>query len=95
MGGTPVSIGGALQDALRLCGLGHLLHEQKLRAGWERVVGDKAAGMAALETLREGVLHVRVGDAVWRNELHYQREAIRAAANALLGAEVVREVRLR
>lgn len=95
MGGTPVSIAGTLHDALRQCGLGFLLHEQKLRDGWERVVGGKAAAMAALETLRDGVLHVRVGDAAWRNELHYQREAIRAAANALLGAEVVREVRLR
>jgi len=95
MGGTPVSIGGALHDALRLCGLAHLIPERKLRDGWERVVGEKAATVAALEMLRDGVLHVRVGDAAWRNELHYQREAIRAAANALLGAELVREVRLR
>jgi hypothetical protein len=51
MAGTPVPIGGALQEALRAQGLGFLLHEQKLREQWTRVMGDKAAQVAALESL--------------------------------------------
>jgi hypothetical protein len=38
---------------------------------------------------------VRVDSAVWRNELHYQRDAIRERANGILGADIVREIRLR
>ena len=95
MGGTPVPIGGALQDALRAQGLGFLLYEQKLRAGWERVVGGPAAKVAALESLKEFVLTVKVDGAAWRQELHYQRETIRARANELLGVDVVKDVRLR
>jgi predicted nucleic acid-binding Zn ribbon protein len=95
MGGTPVPIGGALQESLRPLGLGFLLHEQKLREQWERVLGEKAARVASLESLKDFVLNVRVEGAVWRNELHYQSEAIRTRANEILGADIVREVRLR
>jgi predicted nucleic acid-binding Zn ribbon protein len=95
MGGTPVPIGGALQESLRAQGLGFLLHEQKLREQWVRVVGDKAAKVAGLESLKDFVLHVKVEGAVWRNELHYQCDAIRHRANEVLGADIVREVRLR
>jgi predicted nucleic acid-binding Zn ribbon protein len=95
MGGTPVPIGGALQESLRAQGLGFLMHEQKLREQWARVLGDKAAQVAGLESLKDFVLHVKVEGAVWRNELHYQLDAIRQRANEVLGADIVREVRLR
>ncbi|HLU70125.1 MAG TPA: DUF721 domain-containing protein [Fibrobacteria bacterium] len=95
MGGTPVPIGGALQESLRAQGLGFLMYEQKLREQWTRVVGDRASQVAALESLKDFVLHVKVDGAVWRNELHYQCDAIRQRANDVLGANVVREVRLR
>lgn len=95
MGGTPVPIGGALQESLRAQGLGFLMHEQKLREQWTRVVGEKAARVAALESLKDFTLSVKVADATWRNELHYQLEAIRTRANEVLGVDVVREIRLR
>jgi predicted nucleic acid-binding Zn ribbon protein len=96
--GNPVPIGGAggaLQQMLQASGLGFLLHETRLRERWEEVVGGPAAKVAALESLKDFVLHVKVESATWRNELHYQRDAIRAKANAVLGADIVREVRLR
>jgi predicted nucleic acid-binding Zn ribbon protein len=95
MGGTPVPIGGALQESLRAQGLGFLVHEQKLREQWERVMGGKAAQVAQLESLKDFVLHVKVEGAVWRNELHYQLDAVRKRANEVLGADIVREIRLR
>jgi len=95
MGGTPVPIGGALQESLRAQGLGFLMYEQKLRAQWTHVLGDRAAQVAALVSLKDFVLQVKVDGAVWRNELHYQCDAIRKRANEVLGVEVVREVRLR
>jgi predicted nucleic acid-binding Zn ribbon protein len=96
--GNPVPIGGsggALQQMLQASGLGFLLHETRLRERWIEVVGEPAAKVAALDSLQGFVLHVRVENGAWRQELHYQRDAIRAKANALLGAEIVREVRLR
>jgi predicted nucleic acid-binding Zn ribbon protein len=95
VGGSPVPIGGALQETLRAQGLGFLLHENKLRGQWESIVGGPAAKFAALESLKDFVLHVRVDGAVWRNELHYQCDAIQKRANEVLGADIVRDVRLR
>jgi predicted nucleic acid-binding Zn ribbon protein len=95
MSNAPVPIGGALQETLRAQGLGFLLHENRLRENWEKILGAKAAQIAKLESLKDFVLGIKVDEAVWRNELHYQREAIRQKANGILGAEIVREVRLR
>jgi predicted nucleic acid-binding Zn ribbon protein len=95
MSNSPVPIGGALQEALRAQGLGFLLHENRLRENWEGILGAQAAKIAQLESLKDFVLCIQVDGAVWRNELHYQREAIRQKANGILGADIVREVRLK
>jgi predicted nucleic acid-binding Zn ribbon protein len=81
-----------LADVLKQAGLAHLPHEDKLRRNWEALLGPKAAHIASLDSLRGYVLKVRVESAVWRQELAFQREAIRRRANELLGADLVREV---
>ena len=95
MSNAPVPIGGALQEALRAQGLGFLLHENRLRENWEKILGTKAATIAKLESLKDFVLSIKVDEAAWRNELHYQRDTIRQKANEILGADIVREVRLK
>ena len=72
MAGNPVPIGGsggALQQMLQASGLGFLLHETRLRERWIDVVGEGAAKVVALESLKDFVLHVKVEKAAWRNEL--------------------------
>ena len=83
-------LGGMLDRA----GLGHLVYEEKLRSEWSRLMGPKASGMARLEGLKGWILKVRVESATWRQELHYQRDTIRNRANAILGAELVKDVML-
>ncbi len=92
---APVSIGGALQEALSAQGLGYLLPESRLRGRWVEVMGERAAPIAELDSLRNFVLTVKVADGTWRQELHFQREAIRGRANQILGGPVVRDVQLR
>ena len=93
-GYAPVSIHGALRETLDSLKLGFLLHEAKLRRRWNEVVGERAAEMAEMESLKDFVLSVRVSQAAWRQELHFQRDAIRARANGVLGSNLVRDVRL-
>ena len=94
-GSAPVSIQGALLDTLKTQGLGHILYESRLRNQWTELTGEKAAHIAELDSLKEGVLSIKVADAAWRNELHYQRETLRKRANQILGVNVVKDVRLR
>jgi predicted nucleic acid-binding Zn ribbon protein len=95
MKSIPVSIQGALQETLQAQGLGHLLQEARLREKWTELMGKRAAGIAEMESLKDGLLSVRVADAAWRNELHYQRDALRLKANQILGMNTVKDVRLR
>src|SRR5262245_33409965 len=90
---TPmVGVSQVLHGVLETAGLGHLLYEDKLRRNWGALMGERAAALTSLESLKDFNLKVKVENAAWRNELHYQREAIKARANGLLGAELVREV---
>lgn len=83
-----------LGSLLDQSGLGHLVYEEKLRRQWAALMGPKAAAIARLESLKGWTLRVRVDSATWRNELHFQREALRKRANEILGAELVKEVQL-
>ena len=89
---APVGIAQVLAGVLQDAGMGHLLHEDKLRRSWQAVMGPRASAMAALESFKDYVLKVRVESATWRMELHYQKDAIRARANAVLGADLVKDV---
>ncbi|HLP40716.1 MAG TPA: DUF721 domain-containing protein [Fibrobacteria bacterium] len=90
--GPPVELNRALQGVLAEAGLGHLLHEEKLRRNWLSLLGPRASAIASLEGLKGWTLRVRVESATWRNELSYQKEEIRARANEFLGADLVRDV---
>ena len=81
-----------LDGVLAQAGLAHLLYEDKLRKQWASLLGPRASAMASLESLKGWTLKVRVESAVWRMELHYQRESIRARANQILGAELIKDV---
>lgn len=87
-----VELNQALSGVLAEAGLGHLLHEEKLRRNWESLMGPRACGIATLEGLKGWVLRVRVESSTWRNELSYQRETLKARANEILGADLVRDV---
>ena len=89
-----VGLNHALQGVLADAGLGHLIHEEKLRRNWEALLGPRASAIATLEGLKGWVLRVRVESATWRNELSFQREEIRKKANDLLGAELIKDVLL-
>jgi predicted nucleic acid-binding Zn ribbon protein len=87
-----VELSRVLSGVLEQAGLAHLPHEDKLRRNWEKLMGPKASALTALEGLRGWVLKVKVESAVWRQELSFQREAIRRRANEILGAELVKDV---
>ncbi len=89
-----VGVSQVLNGMLDRAGLGHLASEDALRKQWSTLMGPRAAEMAKLESLKGWILKVRVESATWRNELHYQRDAIKKRANEMLGAELVKDVML-
>jgi predicted nucleic acid-binding Zn ribbon protein len=89
-----VGVSQVLAGVMAQAGLGHLVYEEKLRTNWSALLGAKASAMAGLESCKDGILRVKVESATWRHELSYQRETIRKRANEILGADLVKEVKL-
>jgi predicted nucleic acid-binding Zn ribbon protein len=62
---------------------------------WENLVGPDTAPHCRLTSLRDGVLRVTVDTAPRGTQLRYREAEVVERATALLGADVVRELRVR
>ena len=91
---APKRVGEHLGTYLQRRGWAERLGGASLSGDWERVVGPELARVSEPVRLAGGVLVVRVVDQVWATQLRYLVGRIRDAANGLLGANAVREVRL-
>ena len=66
----------------------------RLAAAWAEVVGPRLARETAPESLEAGVLTVAAGTGPWGAQARFLAEEIRHRANAALGVEAVRAVRI-
>lgn len=89
-----IGVSQVLAGVMAEAGLGHLMYEEKLRGMWTVLLGAKASGIAELESCKDGILRIKVESATWRQELSYQREAIKQRANEILGINLVKDVKL-
>ncbi|MFI3258590.1 MAG: DUF721 domain-containing protein [Rikenellaceae bacterium] len=69
--------------------------EGKLPDTWREVVGDHVANMTSELRFERGILHVKVDSSLIRQELFYQREALKEELNRiskvrLIGSVIVR-----
>lgn len=87
-----LDLGRLLGPVLDQAGLAHVLLESRLRGNWTEVMGERAAKIAKLVSLKEGKLRVEVENAAWRQELHFEREVLRERANRALGRDYVKDV---
>jgi predicted nucleic acid-binding Zn ribbon protein len=66
----------------------------RLAAAWAEVVGPRLAAETAPASLEGGVLTVEASTGPWGAQARFLGEEIRRKANAALGGEVVRAVRV-
>ena len=69
--------------------------EGKLPETWRAVVGDRIANETTELRLENHILHVRLRSSILRQELFYQREALRDALNEKSGVRLVNAVIIR
>jgi predicted nucleic acid-binding Zn ribbon protein len=69
--------------------------EGKLPETWRAVVGDRIANETTEIRLENHILHVRLRSSILRQELFYQREALRDALNEKSGVRLVNAVIIR
>lgn len=69
--------------------------EGKLPDTWRTVVGDRVANETTELKLENHILHVRIRSSVLRQELFYQRDALRDALNEQAGVRLINAVIVR
>jgi predicted nucleic acid-binding Zn ribbon protein len=62
---------------------------------WPDIVGEKIAGMTAVQSVRSGVLYVDVEASAWAQELQMYRADLTSRVNAYLGAGSIRDIQFR
>ncbi len=92
-----VPAGDVVAEILRSAGAMEAVREHRLVTRWTEVVGERVAARAWPDGLKNGVLHVRVANAAWMQELSFLRDALAEKANRVVddgGAPLVHSVRL-
>jgi len=86
-------LGGAIGRLIEGLGYSERLSEQKAVELWPSVAGEGISAVSRAVGINDGVLTVRVRNSVWRNELVYLADEIRARLNGELGRELVKKIK--
>ena len=82
-------MGDLLEEFFRRPYIAAKVAEGKLPDTWRAVVGDRAADLTSELRLERRILHVRIQSSVLRQELFYQRDALRDELNRRSGVAFI------
>lgn len=88
-------MGELLEEFFRRPYIAAKVAEGKLPDTWRTVVGEKIANETTELRLENHILHVRIRSSVLRQELFYQRDALRDALNEQSGVRLINAVIVR
>ena len=83
----------AIEEAIDSTGIKSALSQEAAVVLWGSVVGEAVSSVTKAERVESGVLIVKVETAVWRQELHMQKEEIINKVNKKIGTRAIREIR--
>ena len=72
--------------------LAQMLRPHLAKVHWAAVVGPQVAGVTQVESVRDGVLFVRVKNSVWANELTLLKEDMLRRLNSKLGGRILTDI---
>lgn len=88
-------MGELLEEFFRRPYIAAKVAEGKLPDTWRTVVGDRVANETTELKLENHILHVHIRSSVLRQELFYQRDALRDALNEQAGVRLINAVIVR
>ncbi|HOF04302.1 MAG TPA: DUF721 domain-containing protein [Syntrophales bacterium] len=90
----PAPLGEVLQSLMKKQGVPLTTGDVSLRRIWNEAVGDQIAAQTAPETVKRGILMVKVSSSVWMHHLQFLKKDILQRFNSLYGKGDVRELKL-
>jgi len=88
----PEILGEILRKILKKRNIPHTATDRYLLDTWRRAVGPQIAAQTHPDTLKRGILFVRVSAPVWLHQLRFMKEEILGKINELNGKEAVRSL---
>ncbi len=83
----------AIEEAVDVAGIKSALDQETAITLWSVIVGDVVSGVTKAENVESGTLVVKVKTAVWRQELHMQKEKMIKKINKKIGTKAIRDIR--
>ena len=83
----------AIEEAIDSAGIKSALSQEAAVVLWGSIVGEAVSSVTKAERVESGTLIVKVETAVWRQELHMQKEEIINKVNKKIGTQAIREIR--
>ena len=83
----------AIEEAIDSAGIKSALSQEAAVVLWGSIVGEAVSSVTKAERVESGTLIVKVETAVWRQELHMQKEEIINKVNKKIGTRAIREIR--
>jgi predicted nucleic acid-binding Zn ribbon protein len=83
--GTLQALAPVLAQALRQCGLGHLVLLGQIIRHWQAIAGPQLAAVTQPESIRTRVLFVTVSDAIWLQQITFYQAQLLANIRSVLG----------
>jgi Dna[CI] antecedent DciA-like protein len=83
-----------IAKAVSSLGLGELAAAGRLFRSWEEIVGPEVAARSQPLSLRDGVLRIQTDSPAWAAEVRYLAPELLRRANAALGRELARELKV-
>ena len=83
----------ALRSFIKKEGLDKGIQEQKAVSVWPEVVGKNISANSLAKSINSGILIVEVSNAVWRQELQLQKNAIIEKINKVLTKKTIKDIR--
>ncbi len=88
----PEMLGEILAKILKKRNIPHASTDRRLLAIWRRAVGPQIASQTHPDSVKRGVLFVRVSAPVWMHQLQFMKEEILCKVNELVSPEEFRNL---
>ena len=82
-----------INEVVENAGIKSAINQEAAIILWEEAVGEVVSSVTKAERVESGTLTVKVETAVWRQELHMQKEEVINKINKKIGTTAIRDIR--
>ena len=82
-----------INEVVEDAGIRSAINQEAAIILWEEAVGEVVSSVTKAERVESGTLTVKVETAVWRQELHMQKEEVINKINKKIGTKAIRKIR--